>query len=50
MEGKFFLDSLLEHLAFLEGERIGLGDHGNNIDDIRQLLQNNNVNRLESDI
>lgn len=48
MERKFLLDSLLEHLAFLESERIGLGDHGNNIDDIRQLLQNNDVNGLES--
>lgn len=48
MEGEFLLDSLLERLALLEGKRVGLGNHGNDIDDVGQLLQHNNVNGLEA--
>lgn len=47
VEGELLLDALLELLALLEGERVGLGDDGNNVDDIGQLLQNDNVDGLE---
>ena len=43
VECKFFLDALLEGSALFEGKRVGLGDHGNDIDDIGELLQNNNI-------
>lgn len=48
MEGEFLLDPLLERLALLKGKRVGLGNHGNDIDDVGQLLQHNNVNGLEA--
>lgn len=48
MEGEFLLDALLERLTLFEGERVGLGNNGNNIDDIGQLLQNNDIDRLEA--
>lgn len=48
VESKFLLDSLLECLALLEREGVGLGDNGNDIDDVGQFLQNNNVNGFET--
>lgn len=48
VEGKLLLDSLLESQALLERKRIGLGDDRNNIDNIRQLLQDNDVNGLKA--
>lgn len=47
VEGKLFLDALLECLLLLEGERVGLGNDGNNIDDVGQLLEDDNIDRLE---
>lgn len=43
MEGKFLLDSLLEGGALLHGERIRLGNDGDDIDDIGQLLQDHDI-------
>lgn len=48
VEGKLFLDSLLECLTLFEGKGIGLGDDGDNIYNVRQLLQHNNINGLET--
>lgn len=48
VESKFLLDSLLECLALLEREGVGLGDNGNDINDVGQFLQNNNVNGFET--
>ena len=48
MESELLLYPLLESQALLEGQAIRLGNDRNNIDDIAQLLQNDNVNRLES--
>lgn len=48
VESKLLLDSLLESQALLERKRIGLGDDRNNIDNIRQLLQDNDVNGLKA--
>lgn len=47
VESKLLLDALLEGLSLLEGEGVGLCDDGHNVDDIRQLLQDDNINWLE---
>jgi hypothetical protein len=47
VEGEFLLDALLELLTLLYCQGIGLGNDGHNIDDVRELLQHNNVNRLQ---
>lgn len=48
VEGEFFLDPLLGRQTLLEGKGIGLGNHGDDVDDIRQLLENDNVNGLKT--
>ena len=48
MEGEFFLDTLLEGHALFEGQGIGLGDDGDDIDDVRELLQDHDVDGLET--
>jgi hypothetical protein len=48
VEGKLLLNSLLERLAFFEGERIGFGDHRHDIDNVGQLLQNDDINRFQT--
>ncbi len=47
MEGKLLLDALLEVAALLDSEGICLGDDRHDIDYVRELLQDNNVNRLQ---
>ena len=47
MEGELLLDALLEGLALLQGQGVGLGDDGHNVNHVRQLLQHHNVNGLE---
>lgn len=47
MELELFLDALLECGSLFEGERVGLGDDGNDVDDVRELLQHDNVDWLE---
>jgi hypothetical protein len=49
MEGELLLDALLESQALFEGEGIGLGDDGDDIDDIGQLLQDNDIDGLETE-
>lgn len=48
VESKLLLDPLLECLALFEGEGVGLGDDGNDVDNVRQLLQNNDIDGLET--
>ena len=48
VKSKLLLDSLLESLAFIEGQGIGLGDDGDDIDHVGQLLEYDNVNGLET--
>lgn len=48
MEGKFLLDPLLGRQTLLEGKGVGLGDHGDDVDNVRQLLENDNVNGLKT--
>lgn len=47
VEDKLLLDSLLECCSLLQGEGVRLGNDGNHVDNIRQLLQNNDIDRLE---
>lgn len=47
MESKLLLDSLLECLTLLEGQRIRLGNDWNNVDDIGKLLEHNNIDWLQ---
>lgn len=47
VESKFLLDTLLECLTLLQSQSVGLGNDGNNIDDIGQLLQNDDIDGLE---
>lgn len=47
VEGKLLLDALLECLTLFQGQGIGLGDDGNNVDDIRQLLEHDNIDGLQ---
>lgn len=48
VESKLLLDPLLERLTLLEGEGVGLGDDGDDIDNVRQLLQNDDIDGLEA--
>lgn len=48
MERELLLDALLERLTLFESERIGLGNNGNDVDNIGQLFQNDDIDRLET--
>ena len=48
VEGKFFLDPLLGRQTLLEGKGVGLGNHRNDVDDIRQLFENDDVNGFKA--
>ena len=48
MEGELLLDAVLELLALLESERIGLCNDWHDVDGLAQLLENNNVDGLEA--
>ena len=50
MESELLLDALLERQALFEGEGVGLGNDGNNVDNIGELLKDNNVNGLEAKV
>lgn len=47
VECELLLDAVLEQLALLEGERVGLGDNGNDVDGLAELLEHDDVDRLE---
>ena len=47
VEGKLLLDALLERLALLQGEGVGLGNDGHDVDHVGQLLQHDNIDGLE---
>lgn len=49
VESKLLLDTLLESLALFEGKGVGLGDDGNDIDDVGELLQDNDIDGLETE-
>lgn len=47
MESELLLDPSLELLSLLEGERVGLGDDRDDVDDVGELLQHHNIDGLE---
>lgn len=49
VESELFLNSLLESQTLLESKRIGLGDYGNNVDDIGKFLQDHDIDWLETE-
>jgi hypothetical protein len=48
VESEFLLDALFERTAFLQSQRVGLCNHRDNVDNVRELLENDNIDRLES--
>lgn len=48
VEGELLLDAVLELLALLESERVGLGDDWHDVDGLAQLLENDNIDGLEA--
>lgn len=47
VERKLLLDPLLESLALLESQRVGLCDDGHDVDHVGQLLEDDDVDGLE---
>lgn len=47
MESELLLYSLLEGAALLEGEGVSLSDDGDDVDDIGELLEDDNIDRLQ---
>jgi hypothetical protein len=47
VESELLLYPLLERTALLEGEGIGFGNDGHNVDDVRKLLEYDNIDGLE---
>ena len=47
VEGKLLLDALLEFLPLLESQGVGLGNDGDNIDNVGKLLQDNDVDGFQ---
>lgn len=47
VESELLLDTLLELVALLHSQGVGLGNDRHNIDNVRQLLQNDNIDGLE---
>lgn len=48
VERKLLLDALLECLALLQRQGVGLGNHRHNVDNVGQFLEDNNINRLQT--
>ena len=48
MEGKLLLDALLESSALFQCEGVGFRNDGDDVDDIRELLQDDDVDWFES--
>lgn len=47
MEGEFLPNALLEGLTLLQCQGVGLGNDGDDVDNIGQLLEHNNINGLQ---
>lgn len=48
VESEFLLDALFERTSFLEGQGVSFRNHRDNVDDVREFLENDNIDRLES--
>ena len=47
VESEFLLDALLESTAFLKCQTVCFGNHWNHVDNIGELLQNDDIDRLQ---
>lgn len=47
MEGKFLLDALLERTTFFQSQGVGFRNDRDDIDDIREFLEDNDIDGLE---
>lgn len=47
VEGEFLLDALFEGHALFQGEGVGLGDYGDDVNHVGELLQHDDVDGLE---
>jgi hypothetical protein len=48
VEGELLLDAVLELLALLKGEGVGLCNYWHNVNGLAQLFENDNIDRLEA--
>lgn len=48
VESELLLDAVLELLTLLKSERVGLGDDWDNVDGLAQLLENDDIDRLQA--
>ena len=48
VECELLLDALLERLSLLQGQRVGLGNDGNNVDDIGELFEDDDIDWLQT--
>lgn len=48
VERELLLDALLERLSLFQGQRVRLGNHGNNVDDIGELLEDDDIDWLQT--
>jgi hypothetical protein len=50
VEGEFFLDALFEGGALFEGEGVGFGNYGDDVDDVGELFEDDNVNWFQTGV
>lgn len=48
VEGELLLYTVLEHLPLLQCQAVRLGNHGNNVHRLRELLQHDDIDWLQS--
>jgi hypothetical protein len=48
MESEFLLDSLLECLSLFQGQGVGFGNNGDNVNDVRKLLKDDDIDGLKA--
>lgn len=49
VEGELLLNALFEGLALLKSQGVGLGDNGDDVDNVGQLLENDDIDGLETE-
>jgi hypothetical protein len=48
VESELFLDSLLECLSLFQGQGVGLGNNGDNVDNVGKFLEDDDINGLKA--
>ena len=49
VEGEFFFDAVFEGLALFQREGVGLGDYGDDVDDVGELFEDDDVDGFEAE-